>query len=101
MSYHIRLIIPGTQGGHYLIETLSRVSSLTNESQALATVFQNLREGVCIATRDGEVLDANPAFLELFGALGIGELERAGARQLFDGASREDKVVQGFECDIR
>lgn len=83
-----------------MIETLSRVCTL-NDPQALATVLQHLREGICVATADGEVLEANPAFLEFFGAMGVGELGRTAAGQLFAQGGSNDDAIQGFECDIR
>jgi len=44
---------------------------------------KNLREGIYISTRDGRLLDANGAFLEMFGVASLRELGEFGASSAF------------------
>ena len=47
-----------------------------SDHETLATFAQNLREGIYITTETGEILDANPAFLEIFGMPNMEEMKR-------------------------
>jgi diguanylate cyclase (GGDEF)-like protein/PAS domain S-box-containing protein len=53
----------------------SRFQSLSDPDN-LREFAKNLREGIYISTRDGRILDANPAFLQLYGVASLAELER-------------------------
>lgn len=53
----------------------SALRSLSNH-ETLASFAQNLREGIYITTETGEILDANPAFLEIFGMPSMEEMKR-------------------------
>jgi diguanylate cyclase (GGDEF)-like protein/PAS domain S-box-containing protein len=47
-----------------------------SDPETLATFAQNLKEGIYITTETGEILDANPAFLEIFGVDTLEEMKR-------------------------
>ena len=42
-------------------------AALSESEQRYRTLFEESRDGVCSVLRDGEVTDANPSFLEIFG----------------------------------
>lgn len=87
-----------------------RTRSLS-DPETIRAFVHNLREGICVATLSGEILDANPAFLELFGVRSLEELHETEATSgLFtdpDEWEREsallaaDGVVRGFELHVR
>jgi len=54
-----------------------------DDPETLRQFIVNLREGVYITTQDGEILDANPACLEIFGASSLDELKSFRAQDLF------------------
>ncbi len=54
--------------------TKSRFKSLS-DPETLSKFAQNLGEGIYITSEDGEILDANPAFLEIFGVATLEELQ--------------------------
>jgi diguanylate cyclase (GGDEF)-like protein/PAS domain S-box-containing protein len=87
----------------------SRYRSLT-DPESLREFARNLGEGIYITTPAGEILDANPAFLEMFGVGSLAELGGLSASDLFvDPAQRElemrllerDGRVKEFEFQIR
>lgn len=51
-----------------------RVRNLS-DPQTLSELALRLKEGIYITTLDGEVIDANPAFLEMFGVESLSELK--------------------------
>src|SRR3954451_10658547 len=53
------------------------------DPETLRQFIANVREGIYITTQDGEILDANPACLEIFGASSIDELRSFRAQDLF------------------
>jgi diguanylate cyclase (GGDEF)-like protein/PAS domain S-box-containing protein len=53
-----------------------------NDVRTLSQFVHNLREGVYITTADGRILDANPAFLEMFGFASLDELQNHTAPSL-------------------
>ncbi len=58
--------------------TKSRFKSLS-DPETLSKFAQNLGEGIYITNENGEILDANPAMLEIFGVAtleGAAELPR-------------------------
>ena len=80
------------------------------DAQTLRQMAGDLREGVYVSTLDGRILDANPAFLELFGVTSVEELgrypvydllvnpaERAAELELL----RKEGEVREFEFQIR
>lgn len=71
---------------------------------------RNLQEGIYITSLDGRILDANPAFLQMFGAASLDELRRHRTSELLvDPLQREremelllrDGTVREFELQIR
>jgi PAS domain S-box-containing protein len=69
-----------------------------------------LREGIYVTTAEGEILDCNPALLEIFGVPALDDLRRHRAPDLWlDPAQRalemerlrRDGVVRDFEVQIR
>ncbi len=52
----------------------SRFRSLS-DPETLSKFAQNLGEGIYVTNDDGEILDANPAFLRIFGVDSIDELK--------------------------
>ncbi|HEX3556245.1 MAG TPA: diguanylate cyclase [Thermoanaerobaculia bacterium] len=53
------------------------------DPETLRQFIANLREGIYITSQDGDILDANPACLEIFGASSLEELRRFHAQDLF------------------
>ena len=80
------------------------------DPESLYRFIQKLREGIYITSAGGEILDANPACLEIFGVSSLDELRRYSAQDLFaDPARRAEEmellasegVVREFEFVIR
>jgi diguanylate cyclase (GGDEF)-like protein/PAS domain S-box-containing protein len=80
-----------------------------NDAGTLAEFVRNLREGVYITNTDGQILDANPAFLEMFGAASLEEFRSRTATSLLRDPTRRteelrllqrDGAVREFELDI-
>ena len=81
-----------------------------NDIQTLSQFVRDLREGVYITTGGGRILDANPAFLEMFGVESIEQLhDHAVESLLVDPAKRAEEIrilqaagaVREFELEIR
>ena len=86
----------------------SRFRSL-DDPESLRELTRNLREGIYITNRDGEILDANPALLDMFGFATLAELRAYRARDLLvDPTAREreiallerDGAVRDFELEV-
>ena len=80
------------------------------DSDNLKLLVRNLKEGIYITTEEGEILDANPAFLEMFGASSIEELRshrvddlmvRPEVHQIEQEILKRDGAVKEFELEIR
>ncbi|HVX40863.1 MAG TPA: sensor domain-containing diguanylate cyclase [Gemmatimonadaceae bacterium] len=87
----------------------TRFRSLS-DPDSLREFAKNLREGIYITTRNGRILDANRAFLEMFGVCSIDELGENGALDLWvDPARRNEQMrlleteghVREFEIELR
>lgn len=87
----------------------TRYRSLS-DPDSLREFANKLREGIYIVRRDGGILDANPAFLTIFGATALGDFEGLTARDLFiDPARRGEEMllldrdgsVREFELTLR
>ena len=87
----------------------SRYRSLS-DPESLREFARNLGEGIYITTPEGRILDANPAFLDLFGVRTLDDLAGLSAYDLFmDPSQRElelkllerDGRVREFEFQIR
>jgi diguanylate cyclase (GGDEF)-like protein/PAS domain S-box-containing protein len=90
-------------------EPRSRYRSLS-DPESLREFARNLGEGIYITTPDGRILDANPAFLQMFGVKSLADFAGITAFDLFvDPKLRElelsllerDGRVRDFEFQIR
>ena len=71
----------------------SRSQSLS-DPDSLREFARNLREGIYISTLDGRILDANPAFLEMYGVSSLADLEAyTGADLVVDPARHRDLMA--------
>jgi diguanylate cyclase (GGDEF)-like protein/PAS domain S-box-containing protein len=84
--------------------------SSLKDVKTLAQFVRNLREGVYVTSADGDILDANPAFLDMIGVSSLRELRRYHASELVVDQSRRDTemlilaregAVREFELQIR
>jgi diguanylate cyclase (GGDEF)-like protein/PAS domain S-box-containing protein len=87
----------------------SRLSRL-DDAETLRGLVRDLREGIYVTDRDGHVLDANGAFLAMFGVSSLSALQACTTPDLFvDPARRDaglailqrDGAIRDFEIDIR
>jgi len=83
-------------------------SSLSN-ADSLRTLVRNLREGIYITNDRGEILDANPAFLEMLGVSQLDDLTSYGLSDMVVDPARRmlelelldrDGAVREFELQI-
>ncbi|MFB3814342.1 MAG: diguanylate cyclase [Terriglobales bacterium] len=90
--------------------TVAPCFSSLNDPDSLRELVLGLKEGIYITSADGRILDANPAFLEMFGMSSVQELWRYQATDLLvDPAERERELalldqygsVREFELKIR
>jgi diguanylate cyclase (GGDEF)-like protein/PAS domain S-box-containing protein len=70
----------------------SRFRSL-GDPETLARFAQNLGEGIYITTADGEILDANPAFLRIFGVATLDDLRNYKVSDFVDAEIRKKEVA--------
>jgi len=70
----------------------SRFRSLS-DPETLAKIAQNLEEGLYITTETGEILDANPAFLRIFGVATLQELKNYRVDDFVDADVRKREVA--------
>lgn len=68
------------------------VRSLSNP-ETLANFAQNLQEGIYITNETGEILDANPAFLEIFGMPSMEEMKRHRVSDFVDDKVRRREIA--------
>jgi diguanylate cyclase (GGDEF)-like protein/PAS domain S-box-containing protein len=76
----------------------TRFRSLS-DPEILREFVRNVREGIYITTRDGRILDANPAFLEMFGVESLEQFGEFGASNLFVDPSRRTEELALLERD--
>lgn len=77
--------------------------------ETLRVLVQNLREGVYITSAEGEILDANPAMLQMFGVRSVKDLERRRVQEWIDPLQRAREhailekrgVVRDYEFTFR
>src|SRR5688572_4920563 len=102
----IKRIMPAPAGGEV---PRGRYRSL-DDPESLREFARNLGEGIYITTPDGRILDANPAFLEMFGVSSLADFAGLSAYDLFlDRSQRElelkllarDGRVKEFEFQIK
>ena len=70
----------------------SRFRSLS-DPETLARFAQNLGEGIYITNESGEILDANPAFLRIFGVSSVEELKNYKVSDFVDAEIRKKEVA--------
>lgn len=70
----------------------SRFRSLS-DPETLAKFAQNLGEGIYITSEAGEILDANPAFLKIFGVATLEELKNYRVNDFVDGEARKGEIA--------
>jgi diguanylate cyclase (GGDEF)-like protein/PAS domain S-box-containing protein len=63
-----------------------------SEPETLARFAQNLGEGIYITNEEGEVLDANPAFLAIFGVASLEEMKSYNVTTFVDAEIRRREV---------
>ncbi|HUQ82387.1 MAG TPA: sensor domain-containing diguanylate cyclase [Gemmatimonadaceae bacterium] len=79
-----------------------------DDPETLLLIVQNLEEGIYITNADGDVLDANPAFLRMFGVSSVSELKFRAGDLIVDPSRRalemtmleRDGAVRDFELAI-
>lgn len=78
---------------------LRRLDSL----ETLRAMVDRLREGIYVTTRDGSILDANPAFFEMFGVASLEELGRYSVDDLlvFPGQREREVEILAREGSVR
>ncbi len=101
----------GCVGGSWRVGfgPMSRFRTLA-DPETTRELVRNVREGVYITDVNGHILDANPAFLEMFGFPSLEALQRTGVKELVvDMARRLEElallekqfVVRDFELQVR
>lgn len=63
------------------------------DTETLAELVQNLGEGIYITTTEGEILDANPAFLEIVGVATLEQLRKFRVQDFVDPRLRERAIA--------
>jgi diguanylate cyclase (GGDEF)-like protein/PAS domain S-box-containing protein len=80
-----------------------------DDPDTLLLIVQNIEEGIYITNAGGDILDANPAFLRMFGVSSVSELAKLRAGDLIADPSRRalemallerDGAVRDFELAI-
>ena len=81
-----------------------------SDQESLLEFVRNLGEGLYITAEDGRILDANPAFLAMFGVESVDDLARYRASDLLVDPERRqlqremlarDGVLRDFELELR
>ena len=81
-----------------------------SDAETLKQFARNLREGIYITTESGDIVDCNPAFLEMFGVYSLAELKGYAAEDLLLDPRRRDQelsilemegAIREFELEIR
>ena len=104
-------VLPDTPQPQFerVLVTSTRFRSLS-DPESLREFASKLREGIYIISRDGRILDANPAFLDIIGVESREALERLSASDLFvDPAHRSEELrlldrdgsLREFEIPLR
>jgi PAS domain S-box-containing protein len=86
--------IVGSEG---LVSVIGWARDITAEQDRESTFtgfFESLDEGLFISTPDGQILEANPAFVRLFGYDSKEELLKVNFRNLYDSVSEREEIVR-------
>jgi diguanylate cyclase (GGDEF)-like protein/PAS domain S-box-containing protein len=73
------------------VSSPGRFRSLS-DPETLATFAKNLGEGIYITNEDGQILDANPAFLKIFGVEALDDLKEYRVSDFVDADIRREEV---------
>jgi len=65
-----------------------------HDPETLRRFIAKLREGLYIATQDGNILDANPACIEILGASSLEELQRFRIQDFYDDSKQRGKEAE-------
>jgi diguanylate cyclase (GGDEF)-like protein/PAS domain S-box-containing protein len=68
-----------------------------NNLESLGALVERLREGIYVTTRDGMILDANPAFLEMFGVDSLDEMRAFSAEDVLANPEQRRREVEILE----
>jgi diguanylate cyclase (GGDEF)-like protein/PAS domain S-box-containing protein len=72
-----------------------------DDPETLRRFIANLREGIYITTKEGKILDANPACLEIFGASSLEELKSFRVPELYADPKRRGEEIERLALDGR
>jgi diguanylate cyclase (GGDEF)-like protein/PAS domain S-box-containing protein len=64
-----------------------------SDPETLANFTQNLQEGIYITSEEGEILDANPAFLKIFGMSSMEEMSQHSVNDFIDENIRKREIA--------
>jgi diguanylate cyclase (GGDEF)-like protein/PAS domain S-box-containing protein len=101
---------PGTRAARDSRKKRAQRERSLKDPWTLGEFIRNVQEGVYITTLNGKILDANPAFLRMFGVKSLTELREYTAEQLVVRPERReeelaaiarDGSVHEFELEIR
>ncbi len=97
-------------GGKRAVTARSARRASLRDPAVLADFVSKLQEGVYMTSTDGQIIDANPAFLRMFGVASLKELRRYTAEELLVDPRRRvaelailarEGAVREFELEIR
>jgi diguanylate cyclase (GGDEF)-like protein/PAS domain S-box-containing protein len=91
--------VTATGGGASDAVTGGRRFRSLDDPETLLLIAQNLEEGIYITNAQGDILDANPAFLRMFGVSSIAELSRFRAGDLIADPNRRALEMALLERD--
>lgn len=86
---HVRSFAENIPKQHFV--STARFRSLS-DPESLREFASKLREGIYIFSRDGRILDANPAFLEMLGIASLAELGTNASDVLVDPKQRAEEL---------
>ena len=82
----------------YRTATMTRYRSL-NHPSTFKQFVRNLQEGIYITSLDGELLDANPAMLAIFGVESLDQLRSYSAPELYVDPLKRRQEMKILACD--
>ena len=78
-------------------ETESANRSLERSERKYRSIFENSRDAIFITTRAGQVVDLNPAGVEMYGYTLV-DLKELNARQVYADPAERENTAQGIEA---